>query len=168
MSASAYDTEIYNVAKQSGLSDTLARLITAQARLETADYTSNVFKRSNNAFGMKYVPTKYQSGSCGISSEFGVDRSTYGCYSSIENSARDLVAWLMRRQSDGRINVNSISTADQYAAALKSNGYYGSSTASYASGLLAKMSKLQIATAATGGLLLLASILFLIYKNYNK
>jgi flagellum-specific peptidoglycan hydrolase FlgJ len=49
------DQDIYNMAIAEGFSPISAKLIVAQARLESGDYSSNVFVNNNNMFGMKYV-----------------------------------------------------------------------------------------------------------------
>jgi uncharacterized FlgJ-related protein len=49
------DQSIYNTAIEEGFSPTSAKLIVAQARLESSHYSSTVFKANNNMFGMKYV-----------------------------------------------------------------------------------------------------------------
>ena len=49
------DQSIYNTAIEEGFSPMSAKLIVAQARLESGHYGSDVFKANNNMFGMKYV-----------------------------------------------------------------------------------------------------------------
>ena len=49
------DQLIYNTAIKAGFKPTAAKLIVAQARLESADYTSPVFRNNNATSGMKYI-----------------------------------------------------------------------------------------------------------------
>ena len=49
------DQTIYQMAVEEGFTPTAAKFVVAQARLESADYGSNVFKNNNNMYGMKYV-----------------------------------------------------------------------------------------------------------------
>ena len=55
MTPAQIDQQIYLMALANGYTDLSARLIVAQARLESADYTSNVYKNNLNAYGMKFV-----------------------------------------------------------------------------------------------------------------
>jgi len=50
-----YDQLIYDAALKGGFNPTSAKLVVAQAKHETCNYTSNVFKKNNNLFGMKFV-----------------------------------------------------------------------------------------------------------------
>lgn len=49
------DQDIYNTAIKQGFNPIAAKLIVAQARFESADYTSAVFKANNNTSGIKYI-----------------------------------------------------------------------------------------------------------------
>ena len=51
----ALDQQIYNIAITEGFTPTTAKLIVAQARLESGHYGSDVFKANNNMYGMKFV-----------------------------------------------------------------------------------------------------------------
>ena len=49
------DQQIYDTAIKNGFNPMAAKLIVAQARFESADYTSNVFKQNNNTSGFKFI-----------------------------------------------------------------------------------------------------------------
>ena len=49
------DQQIYDTAIKNGFNPIAAKLIVAQARFESADYTSNVFKQNNNTSGIKFI-----------------------------------------------------------------------------------------------------------------
>jgi len=111
-----------------GNSDVLAQAMVYQSMLETASFTSAVFLQNNNGFGYKrVVGAKWQKGAGRVSTEG--DR--YALYSSVEDSAREVADWLGRRKA----HYSAIQDLDQYAAALKADGYYGVSAAQYAAGL---------------------------------
>jgi uncharacterized FlgJ-related protein len=57
MTNNEIDQAIYNTAIEQGFNPTTAKLIAAQARFESADYTSNVFKLNNNTSGIKFTST---------------------------------------------------------------------------------------------------------------
>lgn len=60
-------------------------ILIAQAKIESASYTSNVFKKANNLYGMKSVYSRFhcQTGAY----------NNYGCYDSWKLSALDRVLW---------------------------------------------------------------------------
>ena len=166
MTASQYDTAIYNQALSMGISPALAKIMVAQARYESADYTSNTFNLTNNAFGYKYYPgSKWQSGQGNRSSEYGQDQSSYASYNSVTDSTGEVVDWLKRRQSEGYFNINDITTATQYADALKSADYYGESSGNYAAGLIAKYGLINVAAVGGSSILIIALIIFLYIKS---
>lgn len=137
--AANIDSRIYNTAVSMGMPDAVARNLVKQARLETADYTSNVFKTDNNLYGYKFVnQTKWPTGAGLKSSEFGSDQSRYAHYSSLENSVGELVDWLNRRQKEGLFKLSNLVTEQQYAQALKDADFYGISASQYAASLIAK------------------------------
>lgn len=123
---------IYGQARAGGLPSALSNLVVAQARHETADFTSNVFRNCKNFFGYKYVG---QSGaaSCTQAPEGG----SYAIYPELAGSVNELIAWIRRRQNDGTFpkDLSTITTAAQYAQLLKGAGYYGDPVAVYAAGL---------------------------------
>lgn len=168
MTATQYDTAIFNQAVKMGISPDLAKIIVAQARYESADYTSNTFRLTNNAFGYKYYPgSKWQAGQGNQSSEYGQDQSSYAKYNSVQDSTGEVVDWLKRRQNDGYFQISNITTPQQYAQALKSADYYGESAGSYTSGLIAKYGSVNVAAVAGGSFLLIGLLIFFIIKS-NK
>lgn len=116
-----------------GLPEALSRLVVAQARHETGDYTSNAYKYYN-AFGYGYVAgALWQSGPAPV---FEKGRQL-AAYSSLENSTSEIVDWIYRRVMEGEfpVNLESITTPEQYAQYLKNGGYYEASVDSYAAGI---------------------------------
>jgi hypothetical protein len=153
------DTQIYQLARKNGFLDSAAKLIVAQARLESADYTSNVFRKNNNMFGMKYLgsrqplavkgtlaPINERSALCIADKSKCKNNDFYAAYTSPINSAKDLIERLFK------INIGGVSpdelkksdTPEIYAKLLKLRKYYGSSENNYAKGLKAKLQKLDI------------------------
>lgn len=136
------DKQIYNQAIKRGFSPTFANLLTAQARFESADYTSNVYKQNNNLFGYKFVGQAGATrGTVAPKSEWpnANTPSYYAKYKSVEDSANEVINWLLRREKEGKFLIKDLTTAGKYAAALKSGNYYGSSAADYGNGLTAKL-----------------------------
>jgi len=131
------DQSIYNTAIEEGFSPTSAKLIVAQARLESGHYSSDVFKANNNMYGMKYVaqplatkgtlaPLKERSKSC---KEGGncVNGDYYAKYSSVEDSARDTIQRLYKitRNGIGFEQLKDVKDATDYANKLKTRNYFG-------------------------------------------
>jgi len=131
--AQDYNNIIYTTAVNQGYPDTLANILVAQAQYETGGYKNNAFLKGLNAFGYKYVKgAKYQLADAGNTSTEG---NAYAKYPSLENSTLEVLAWLERRAKEGYFTIDSLTTPEAYAAALKSADYYGQSSAEYATGL---------------------------------
>jgi hypothetical protein len=126
-----YGQVIYDTAINAGFSEILANILLSQAQHETNNFTSDVFKENNNAFGYKYVGSKFQEKEKGILSPEG---NTYGKYSSVEKSALETINWVKRNVSDYK----SIATPEEYASALKNGkvgSYYSDDLKNYQQGL---------------------------------
>lgn len=142
-----YDTLRAATPVNPGLPDRLAKLATAQTMHETATeignvlipYTSPVFKDDNNLMGYKWVNSRYQIGK-GRKSPEG---DYYGKYATIQDSAKELVDWIYRRQAQGVFPaLNTIQTPEQYAALLKKAGFYTDNYETYSNRLKAWFGKI--------------------------
>lgn len=110
-------------------SNILATLIYAQSEHETAKFTSNVFKQNKNLFGYKYTSKSiYQIGKGNGSPE----GDYYGKYPSYEYSVLEISDWIGRRKQA----FEKVVTPEDYAKALKNNGYYGASLTTYTNALI--------------------------------
>ena len=154
--SSAYDQLIYDVAIKNGFKPSAAKLIVAQARFESADYTSNVFKNNNNTSGMKYIgqplatrgtlaPVSERSASCkknGVCS----DRDHYAKFQSVADSARDKIERNYNITMKGVTpqQLKNVETPEEFARLLKQRGYYDDKETTYANGLKAKLLRIQI------------------------
>ena len=156
-----FDDRIYGQAVADGMPAILSTFIVAQARHETADYTSNVFTSCNNCFGYKWVGQALATGPCTGSPE----GDSYAKYDSIEKSTHEITGWIKRRQAEGKFpaNLNTIVTPDQYATLLKQSGYYGDSLQTYLAGLLLALGKIGN-TQGSAILLLFIAIAALIWR----
>lgn len=123
---------IYSTVTGAGYTPTLANIIISQAKFETGNFTNTAFTQFKNAFGYKYVPgAKYQSGKGNESSE----GDYYAAYNSLEDSTKEILAWLQRRQNEGKLTISLLTTPEAYAAAIKSCGYFGGTLSVYVNGL---------------------------------
>lgn len=134
-----YFTEIENIAKVDGMPDALALLIAAQAAHETGNFTSRVFIEDLNCFGYKRFPgARYQESNGRVSPE----GNSYAKYDSIANSVHEITAWIRRRITEGRFpRLSEVTTAAEYAQALKDCGYYGDTEQHYQHGLEAALER---------------------------
>lgn len=157
-----FDTIIYNEAIKQGMPPTLANLIVAQAKHETGNFTSNVFKTCNNAFGYKHVGQKLSLGPCG-NPPANEGAARYAKYQSVSDSTKEICQWIKRRQSTGVFpaNLASITSPAQYAQLLKAGGYYGDTVTNYTNALI-KFFKDNIAPAAgiSAGVILALGVFF--------
>jgi hypothetical protein len=101
----------------------LRKFAIAQAKFETGNYTSSLWERANNAFGMR-VPEKRRYSRVGVSNNYSV-------YSSAGQSLYDLFLYY----DAVRINDVRPATIEEYAAFLKSKGYFTTSLQQYTEGL---------------------------------
>lgn len=142
-----YDRIIYDVAVRDGFTPTAARLVVAQARLESADYSSGVFRTNTNTSGMKYIgqplatrgtlaPKKERSDACKRVTESQVggygpapclNRDHYAKFASVRDSIRDVVERLYRITKNGVTpeQLRNSKTPEQFADLLKRRNYYG-------------------------------------------
>ena len=164
MTAEQIDTQIYNTAKKSGFSDALSRLIVAQARHETGNYSSNVFRACNNLFGYKFVNGKWQAASCVNAPEGG----KYARYNSVSDSVNELIDWLRRREREGRIDTSAITNSAEYATALKKSNYYTDSVRNYQKGLDLALNKIKIVAGTGLGLVLLAAGIYFYTRSKKR
>lgn len=131
---------IYNQARagtpyNKGVPVDLANLLVSQSKHETNDYTSNLFKKYNNAFGYAYYGgSNYQTGAGSVAD----NGQPIAAYSSIEDSVQEIVDWIYRRVKDGKFpaDLSVIKTPAQYASYLKNAGYYGDTLQNYLNGLV--------------------------------
>lgn len=147
----SYDQLIFNRAVAEGFPPSTAKLIVAQARLESSDYTSNVFKNNNNLFGMKFVGQKGVSrGTLAPQSERtcngNCNSDYYAKYNSPSDSVGDLVGRLYKitRNGIGFDQLANAKDSTDFATKLKQRGYYGATATQYAKGLNAKLMKINI------------------------
>lgn len=126
------DEQIYQAALKAGFAPSAAKLIVAQARHETGNYSSYQFKTNNNLFGMKYV--KQPLATQGNKSPEG---DYYAKYASVGASVQDLVN-RNYKITKGGISFNQLKNASDstdFAQKLKKRGYYTASVQEYTNGL---------------------------------
>lgn len=134
-----YALRVFNQARKGspvnpgGLPVDLANLVTAQARHESANFTSPLFVGDNNAFGYDYTGNSNQAGS----STRSHGGSFYARYNSIEDSVNEITDWIYRRRQEGKFpaDLSSIKSPNDYATLLKNSGYYEDTVTNYQGGL---------------------------------
>lgn len=97
--------------------------IEAQAKHETNNYTSDVFKRANNLFGMKNANKREQLG-------FKVEGDPYRHYNNVGDSIRDFLMLLRYNRFP-----TNFKTPTEFVSKLKSQGYFGDTFANYLNGV---------------------------------
>jgi flagellum-specific peptidoglycan hydrolase FlgJ len=152
------ENKLYSVAVAAGLPSALASLLTAQARHESNNFKSNVFKTDNNLFGYKYVGQK--NATRGLKSPEG---DYYAHYKSPDISIIELVGWLKRREKSGVFPaLSTITDPGQYATLLKKANYYGDSVNTYTAGLKRYFKNYGVVSFA--GLFVIAAALYFMSK----
>jgi hypothetical protein len=135
---------IYNVAIREGMPDKVARLIVAQSKLESSDYSSNLFVLNKNAFGYKYVGQSIATRGIAVPASEG--NISYANYSKVDDSALEIVKWINRRVSENRFKLSDLETPEGYARSFKDAGYYGDSSDKYARLLKSKLGSSAVST----------------------
>ena len=156
MTPQEIDQQIYNVATAAGFIDSAAKYIVAQARYESADYSSNVFRNNNNMYGMKYVsqqlatrgtlaPLSERSLSC-RTKNICKNSDHYAKYINPADSAQDVINRLYQKTMRGvrPAQLKTATSPEIFADLLKKRGYYGATVEQYARGLRAKLKKVNI------------------------
>lgn len=161
-----FDQTIYETALKAGFNPTAAKLIVAQARFESADYTSNVFRNNLNTSGMKFIgqplasrgtlaPMNERSASC-RRGENCLNSDYYAKFNSVADSASDKVDRLFKITRNGVTSeqLKNVKDADEFALLQKKRNYYGFANwntpqgqleiRNYANGLKAKLKKIEI------------------------
>lgn len=117
----------------------------AQNRLESNNYTSNLFVNYNNLNGYKYVSgDQYQSGQGPISPE----KDYYAAYACIEDSAQEQSQWWARRAAGG-FDLTTLTTPQAFVNELAAVGWFTSSPNAYLSRLNSLLTLVNI-QASTG------------------
>lgn len=135
------DTRIYLAARAAGFPKKAAELVVCQARHETGNYLSHVFKNNNNAFGMR--PAQARETTRLAEPPDGKTENGYAYYASIEDSVKDLALWFSARRVS-----KDIRSVEDYATALKAKGYYEAGLSEYMSGMHRAETNLEINTEA--------------------
>lgn len=192
MTSQEIDQLIYNTAIQQGFSPVAAKLIVAQARFESADYQSAVFRANNNTSGMKYIgqplasrgtPAPSNERTCNLT----CNSDFYAKFGSVQDSATDKIVRLYSKTMGGVTpeQLKNVKDADEFARLLKKRRYYGPSAygtagaekeiSQYAGGMRAKLLKINVlefvkknSTLLIAGLILLVGGSYLLYKKIKK
>ena len=192
MTSQEIDQLIYNTAIQQGFSPVAAKFVVAQARFESADYTSAVFKANNNTSGMKYIgqplatrgtPAPANERTCNLT----CNSDYYAKFSSVKDSADDKIVRLYSKTM-GNVTPDQLKNAktpEEFARLLKMRRYYGPSAygtagaekeiSQYAGGMRAKLLKINVlefvkknSTILIAGLILLVGGSYFLYKKLKK
>jgi hypothetical protein len=156
-----YDQIIYNTAIKQGFTPTAAKFVVGQARFESANYTSAVFKANNNTSGMKYIgqplaskgtPAPANERTCNLN----CNSDFYAKFASVQDSATDKIVRLYSKTMGGVTpdQLKNAKTPEEFARLLKKRSYYGPSKygtpgaekeiSNYANGIKVLMTRAQI------------------------
>jgi uncharacterized FlgJ-related protein len=135
------DQQIYDTAIKNGFNPIAAKLIVAQARFESADYTSNVFKQNNNTSGIKFIgqPNAVQG-------TLSPEGNYYAKFNTIQDALNDKITRLYNITMRGVTpqQLKDSTDAIDFANKLKQRGYFGSTASDYANGLKAKLLRINV------------------------
>jgi hypothetical protein len=158
------DQIIYDVAIAEGFTPTAAKFVVAQARFESANYSSNVFNTNNNTSGMKYIgqplatrgtlaPPAERTSTCRNGGKC-VNSDYYAKFESVADSANDVISRLYNITKGGITpqQLKNAKTPEEFAQLLKARGYYGESKGQspaqsvneYAAGIRSLLRRIQV------------------------
>lgn len=106
----------------------LANCALAQAKHESANFTSNVFVTDNNPIGYKYYEGSLWQSGRGIKAP---DGGYYAKFGSVQAAAYELADWINRRSG----SFSGVQGTYDYALAMRNSSYYGASLSEYVAGL---------------------------------
>jgi len=113
------EQRIRKVLKKAGLNDNQIRIVIAQAKVESGNFSSPVYRRNKNCFGMRDAKIRPEN------SLNDFDADGYANYNNIEQSVKDYLLW---------IEYNHLTISEdplQWAALLKQKKYFQSNTVEY-------------------------------------
>ena len=105
--------KVFQLLCDAGFSVSMAKILTAQAAHETANFTSSVFNNNNNLFGMRISHLRKQD------SLGDTDKDSYANYSTLSQSVSDIGLYLKARKLDQVYN-----SCDDYVDAIHQKGYF--------------------------------------------
>jgi len=91
-----------------------AHLPLAQAKLETGNFTSNIYRTNHNLFGMMYPATR---ASVGESTAIAKDAKGFAMFKSDFDSIRDYFFWLKNWSISTNAELDAFLASGKYAAA---------------------------------------------------
>lgn len=177
-----YDQEIYEGAIEGGATQSLARLLVAQARHETGNYGNYQTKNNNNVFGFKYSPNSQYSRQGNISPE----GDPYAKYDTLQDAILDYVGrWMSKSSKEGGTRLNEFNKIQEgdtttYATKLKGYGYYGAPVNEYIKGLNSALTRMKVVEfyfnnektinySLVGGLLIgISAYIYYLMKKFRK
>ena len=168
-----YDQLIYDIAIKNGFTPTSAKFVVGQARHETANYTSPVFKRTNNLFGMKFVNQPLAI----TDNKKSPEGDYYAHYRNPKDSVDDAVGRLFNITMKGvtPTQLKNAKTPEEYSNLQKQRGYFGDQVSIYVKGIKNAFNKISVKTTdfytqnkeksnLTLGTVLISLALFITYK----
>ena len=118
----SYEEEVLRVLREQGVGETLSHIILAQAKHESANFTSVIFEENWNPFGMKQA--RVRETTC-----VGTSRG-HGVYLSLSDAVIDYVLYMKARNIplEGK-------SVKSYVMILKSKGYFEDGYENYVRGV---------------------------------
>lgn len=155
---------IFNQAIANGMPALLSQFIVGQSAHETDGWTSAIFTDCYNCFGYKWIGQSTAAGPC-------LYHPAYAAYYTIAQSVSEMTGYIKRRQLDGSFpqNLNSITTALQYATLLKNAApgeYFEDPLSVYSNGISSWLRQLNFSTVVKtgGGILVVGGLLVWIFR----
>jgi hypothetical protein len=118
-------TEIHDAIVSSGISETLAKFMTAQSAFETAGFVSPLTVLNNNYFGMKYAGQSLALG----------ERSGFAYYESMSKSVADYCVWWIKVRNHLLSLPLYVDSLEKFVTFLNNNDYFEDNYDNYLAGV---------------------------------
>lgn len=131
------EEKIFNTCLHNGLDTLMARVIVAQAKHESGNFKSKLFKEHNNTFGFLHSKRRCSTTSVGPNG-CAEGRRGYASYNNIEESTIDALIFLYNK------NELKFKSVEEYSHWLKSINYYEANEELYTTALKRHLNKLKV------------------------
>jgi uncharacterized FlgJ-related protein len=122
------DSTIKAVLAEHNVPPFTTKLLVAQAKLESGNYTNKLFLKHNNLYGMMH-PKRRKTTSFGSRAR-AEGRAGYAQYKTIEDSVKDMLLYMQYKEHPLRYK-----SAYSYVHTIKSKGFFTAPEAEYLAGL---------------------------------
>lgn len=133
-----YEKRIFNLSLEFGADTLTAKMIVAQAKLESGNFKNPLTRKHNNVFSMQH-PKRRKTTSIGAFATAEKRPKIYASYKTVRDAVRDLFLYFEARKIE-----KTQPSIDSYVKILKKKKFYESSEQSYKKALKKHFNKITL------------------------